>query len=235
MSGEAIVLAGGLGTRLAPLVNDRPKSMAGVCGKPFLEYLLSYLEGQEVTRVILAVGYMSEAIRQYFGNHFRTLQLVYAHEQVPLGTGGAILNALCKVQSDKVFILNGDTYFPVPLLKMDSFFNVHNPDLVIALRKVDDASRYGLVLMNEGQKIIKFEEKNSAGKPGLINGGIYLMRTNCLIDLGLPEKFSFETDFLKKYAGEKAFTGIEFRNYFVDIGIPETYHQIRNDFPHQKG
>jgi D-glycero-alpha-D-manno-heptose 1-phosphate guanylyltransferase len=111
----AIILAGGLGTRLQSVVKDIPKSMADIAGKPFLEYQLNYLESQKIEHIILSVGYKYESIQNHFGSKYKNISISYAIEKEPLGTGGAVINALKEVKEDSVFILNGDTFFPISL------------------------------------------------------------------------------------------------------------------------
>lgn len=229
MNYEAVILAGGYGTRLTPVVSDRPKPMADVGGSPFLEYLLNYLLKQEILHTVLAVGYKAELIRDHFGDSFQGMKLSYAFEYKPLGTGGAILNAIKFTDSNNLFVLNGDTFFPVSLKKMKQEFLKKNPELIMALRKENDTSRFGTVLINQNLRIIKFEEKNSNTGPGLINGGIYLIDAGRFMNSGFPEKFSFEEDYLKINAGNREFYGIIFDEYFIDIGIPETYLKIKNN------
>ena len=226
---EAIILAGGFGSRLKGVVSDVPKPMAPTNNRPFLEYLLDHLLSEGFQRIILAVGYKSELIKQHFGSHYRSLELIYATENIPLGTGGAIKLALQKVQGTHVAILNGDTFFPIHFTR---FFNLHqnkNPEVTIALKKVNNAERYGTIKMDKNQQIIRFIEKGQKGK-GFINCGIYLLNTSKFIQRKLADKFSFETDYLEEIAPEQSLFGQVFDNYFIDIGIPESYAQAQIDF-----
>jgi D-glycero-alpha-D-manno-heptose 1-phosphate guanylyltransferase len=174
---EAIILAGGLGTRLRSVVNDIPKPMAEVCGKPFLSYILDFLIKYGIKRVILSVGYKWEAIREFFGEQYKSINLVYAIEYEPLGTGGAIKNALKYVRDTEVFILNGDTLFNIDLSVFYSLHKNKNSNLSIALKKMNFTERYGSVKIDENNRIIDFSEKAQKFNI-LINGGIYLLNKN---------------------------------------------------------
>lgn len=227
---EAIVLVGGLGTRLRGIVNQLPKAMAPVNGRPFLEYQLGYLESKGITRVIMAVGYMKEAIMENFGSSYRSLALDYAVEEEPLGTGGAIMNAVSHLRGEQFYILNGDTIFDIPLQKLQEIRNTKKADLVVALRKVKDTSRYGGVTVDDEGRINGFVEKGSASGEGWINGGIYLCSKEFLKNFNFNPKFSFEKEILEKEYSRRAIYGAGFINYFLDIGIPKDYKRAQHEF-----
>ncbi len=212
---EAIILAGGFGTRLAHIVSDVPKPMASVCGRPFLRFILDDLQEKGVEKVILAVGYKWETIRDCFGEHYRGMQLRYSVEDTPLFTGGAIKKALAQCTNERVLVVNGDTYFDVELGKL---YETEAP-VVIALKRMRDFSRYGTVCMQDGQ-ITGFCEKQPC-KEGLINGGIYLLHREILSDMS--DRFSFEADFLEQKVSALTMHGVESEGYFIDIGVPEDY------------
>lgn len=220
---EAVILAGGMGTRLQMVVPDRPKPMALVNGRPFLEYLLDYLVSQGIARVILSVGYMKELIITHFGNKYRSIDLDYAQEKEPLGTGGGLRNAFTLASSESLFVLNGDTWFPVPLEVLESGKEAHNASLVIALRKVTEGNRYGAIETGPDGRILKFAEKGSSQGPVMINGGIYLIEKQLLTSGRLQKRFSLETGFFEKQVSRKRFFGVPFDVEFIDIGIPESY------------
>lgn len=230
MTNEAIILAGGAGTRLKSVVSQLPKPMAPVHGKPFLEYLLAYLAKNHITRVVLSVGYQSEHIQRYFGNRFGPVELHYAVEKEALGTGGGVKLALQRTLNNQVFVVNGDTLFNVDLQKISEFHRQHGASLTIALHKVNDGSRYGSITTNNENRIIQFEEKKQDSGPSFINGGTYLLSKNCFLSVDLPRKFSFEKDFLETHYRQQAFYGLPFDDYFIDIGIPETYQKAQHDF-----
>jgi D-glycero-alpha-D-manno-heptose 1-phosphate guanylyltransferase len=230
MTGEAIILAGGLGTRLKDVVADGPKSMAEINGRPFLEYQLDFLDKWGLRRVILSVGYQKEKIIQHFGNQYKSLELAYASEEVPLGTGGAIMNALKHVNGFAAFIFNGDTYFDVNLQRLDDFRKIKEADLVLATRFEIEPARFGLLEFDNNNRIIHFYEKSDGMEEGYINGGVYVIRKDYLLRFDLPEKFSFETDFLQKYYKTEDFYGMRCFSYFRDIGVPEDYQKAIDEF-----
>ncbi|NQU88407.1 MAG: NTP transferase domain-containing protein [Mariniphaga sp.] len=230
MGREAIILAGGKGTRLQPLVSDRPKPMALINSKPFLYYLLNHLSKNNFKHIILAVGFKHELIYEFFGNKFKEVKISYAVEKKPLGTGGAILNALKLAQNHCSFILNGDTYFPVAFEQMEKLSIEKNSDLILALRELNDVSRYGTISLNKSKKVIDFIEKKGEPSSGFINGGIYYLRNLSLKSLTFPKVFSFENDYLAKHNHSQNFYGEIFKDYFIDIGIPETFKQAQSDF-----
>lgn len=227
---DIIILAGGLGTRLRDSVKDLPKAMAPVNGKPFLEYQFDFINNFGYKRVVLSTGYLGSAIENYFGNKYKNLELVYSAESEPLGTGGAVKLAFSKIISPHALILNGDTMFRINL---DQFFQKHIEDLAkvsIALRHVDDASRYGLVECSPYGNITGFHEKSGDTFPGLINGGTYLVKTKYFRNLNLPVKFSLERDLFAKMLDPEIYRAQVFDDYFLDIGIPADYARAQNEF-----
>ena len=223
---EVIILAGGLGTRLRKVIKDIPKPMADIDGKPFLEYLLYFLSKQGMERVILSVGYKSEVIMKYFGNSFLGMELLYSVEMEPLGTGGAIKKSLTFAKNNDVFIVNGDTFFKIDLNLFFLFYRRKQTVLSVALRPMRNFDRYGIVMLDRDKRIIGFREKKYH-KIGLINAGTYLLNKNYFLSLSLPEKFSFEKDFIERYYTELPFYGFEHNGYFIDIGIPEDYEECK--------
>ena len=225
---EAIVLAGGKGTRLQSVVSDVPKPMAAVNGKPFLAYLLEDLSSQGLESVILAVGYKREVIMDYFGDNYQGMEVRYSVEEEALGTGGAIRLACKLCEHERVAAINGDTFFRVDLQKLSEFHSTHQAKLSIALKSMMDFDRYGTVILDENGRIIGFEEK-SYKVQGLINGGIYVFDKRILTDTDFPEKFSFEKEILESRYQEWPFYGLSFDTYFIDIGIPKDYEQSQHD------
>lgn len=232
---EAIVLAGGLGTRLRPLVSDRPKPMAEINGRPFLAYLLDDLTTKGINRIILSVGHLHEMIRNFFGTLYKGCEVVYAVENSPLGTGGGLRLALESALSEELFVVNGDTWFPVPFELPEEIYRRQQADMVIVLRKVEDASRYGTIGMAPDGRIIAFREKTGSATPGLINGGVYLVKSNLFASAKLPPRFSLETDFLEKSTSRKRLFGVISDAPFLDIGLPETYGKAAQILPENPG
>ena len=225
---EAIILAGGLGTRLQGAIEDLPKSMAPINGKPFLEYLLNYLIDYNIEKVILAVGHKYESIQDHFQSEYKSIQIKYAIENEPLGTGGGIKNALEFTENIEVLILNGDSFFEVNL---NQFYNIHqvrSSDFSIALKPMKDFDRYGSVEIDGHNKITAFKEKEFQAE-GYIDGGIYILQKEVINELNLPDKCSFEKDFMEKYFASSRFYGFPFDGYFIDIGVPEDYERAKRE------
>jgi D-glycero-alpha-D-manno-heptose 1-phosphate guanylyltransferase len=230
MTGEAIILAGGLGTRLRETISEGPKSMAPVNGRPFLEYQLDYLDRWGIRRVVLSVGYQKEKIISHFGNEYKSIEIEYAVEEDPLGTGGAIINALQQIQGFATFIFNGDTYFDVNLQRLDDFRRIKETDICLAMRFEIEPARFGVIEFDNNNRITRFLEKTEGVEEGYINGGVYVVRKDYLLRFGLPEKFSFEKDFLQKYCQTEEIYGMRCFSYFRDIGVPEDYQKANDEF-----
>lgn len=219
---EAIVLAGGLGTRLRSVVSNLPKPMALIGNKPFLEYLLRYLQENGITRVILSVGYKWKTIKEYFGDKFEKIELVYSLEDEPLGTGGAIKKALTLCQENKIFIINGDTFFDIDMKSLEL---KNGSQLTLSLKQMNYFDRYDCIETNKDGFVINFREKGFREK-GNINGGIYLMSKNIFHNYNLDDKFSFEKFIQINFRQLNISTKI-FDSYFIDIGIPEDYQKAQ--------
>ena len=227
---EAIILAGGLGTRLKGVVDDLPKSMAPVNGHPFLKYLLNYLLGQGIHRIILSVGHKKEEIQSYFKDHYKGMMITYAIEEEPLGTGGGIKNAFKEVEGDFAFTLNGDSLFRIDFNAMLRLHSASAADLTLALRYLEDTGRYGTVKVNNEKRIMGFLEKDPDSGPGYINGGVYLINKEFLDKGNFPEKFSMEKDCFEKCFEKSRIYSYISKGYFLDIGIPEDYQKAHDDF-----
>lgn len=220
---QAIVLAGGLGARLQTVLSDMPKPMAPIQGKPFLAYLLDYLQIQGVTRVVLSIHYLGEKIRAYFRSHYHGIDIQYTEESELLGTGGAVLNALSVIpeKNKPCFVLNGDTFFKLNYQAMYEYHDQHTASFSMALRVMDECSRYGKVLVDQ-QTIVAFHEKGECGS-GLINAGVYLINPELISTFDLPRKFSIEKDFIIPYLKELRPKAYITEDYFIDIGLPQDY------------
>ncbi len=231
---EAVVLAGGKGTRLRAVVSDRPKPMALVGGKPFLEWLIRDLRKQGVERLILSTGYMGETIESYFGSgQAFGLEIVYSREETPLGTGGAIKLALSKLQGRRFFVLNGDSFCDFSLSAM---LDVHLENAAAAtlwLVSVEDSQRFGAVSINTDREITEFREKSAAGESGLINAGIYLLERHIIDPMPAGSAFSLERDLFPGLIG-KGILGVVGPGPFIDIGTPESYG-LADQFINRRG
>jgi len=226
---EAIVLAGGLGTRLREAVPDLPKCMAPVNGKPFLHYLLSYFQQQGIERFLLSVGYKHELVSGYFGPLSHNFNITYVVENEPLGTGGAIQLAMLKATDENVLVLNGDTFFKIDLNSFSNFHRNSGAESSLALKPMTNFERYGVVETAPDHRILSFREKQPY-KHGSINGGVYAVNKNRFLERRLPEKFSMEKDYFEAIVTEGCLYGQEQDKYFIDIGIPSDYNRVQNDF-----
>lgn len=228
---EAIVLAGGFGTRLRSVVNDVPKPMAPVAGRPFLTYVLERLGKHGYTHVVLATGYLHEKVEAYFGKEYQGIAIDYARELSPLGTGGAIVNGLQFCHTDAVTVVNGDTLFDIDHDELCRFAEEHDTSLAIVLRQVLDAGRYGTVEVDGQGRIMKFCEKDPSVGSGLINGGIYRLRRSLFKGYAVGQPFSFEKELMQRRYREERYYAYASEAYFIDIGIPEDYSLAQTELP----
>ena len=227
---QAVLLAGGLGTRLRSVVADRPKPMALIGDKPFMEYVVRELKNHGITEIVFAVGYKGSMVEEYFGDGERLgIKVSYAYEETLLGTAGAIKNAGRLVTDVRFFVLNADTFYQIQYDRLVKMSQEKNLDMALVLREVPDVSRYGRAVL-EGDRLTAFDEKTEGASPGTINGGGYYMKRALLDEI--PEgKVSLEHDMIPKWlsGGEKALGGIVNDGYFIDIGIPEDYYRFIDD------
>lgn len=223
---EAIILAGGLGTRLREAVPDLPKCMAPVAGRPFLFYVINYLRGQGIEKFIFSLGYKHEVIEDYLMTQFSSLSYQIVVEAEPLGTGGAIRLACEKATEEHVLVANGDTLFRINLDKLADIHYSNKADATLALKPMTRFDRYGTVELNSDHSVRHFHEKKFC-EHGNINGGIYLLHVPAFIKQQWPSKFSFEKDFLE--SGNHRLYGHVQDYYFIDIGIPADYDRAQKE------
>lgn len=226
--GEAIILAGGFGTRLRGVVDDVPKPLAPVAGRPFLAWLLDALAGQGLHRTVLATGYLGEQIEAALGQAWRGMQLVYSREPAPLGTGGAIALALKAIDGDGCFVLNGDTWLELDYAAFGRAVADAGARLGVALAEVPDVARYGAVHV-EQDRLMDFEEKG-ASDAGFINAGVYWMQRELLEGFSSGTAFSFERDVLVPSVSSEPVVGYTDTHGFIDIGVPEDYQRAQQLF-----
>jgi D-glycero-alpha-D-manno-heptose 1-phosphate guanylyltransferase len=233
MTREAIILAGGLGTRLRDTVPDLPKCMAPIAGKPFLSYVIDYLRMQGIERFVFSLGYKWGLIEEYLQKEYPTLDYSSVIEEEPLGTGGAIQLAIQKCGSEKVLVANGDTLFKVQAKELVETYETNDSECTLALKPMKGFDRYGVVETDRKGRIISFKEKQFY-PAGLINGGVYILNKTKFLSRSLPAKFSFEKDYLEKFYPEALFYGSSQDEYFIDIGIPEDYQRAQIELEHSK-
>ena len=224
---EAIILAGGLGTRLAHVVKDVPKPMASVAGKPFLQYVVDNLIKQGIDRIILAVCHKKEVIVDYFGTEYSNSEILYSIETEPLLTGGAIKQALKFCKEKRVFIINGDTFFAVDLLALRKTAENMSKQVAIAVKELHNFSRYGQIEVDSDMSITAFNEKQLC-KKGYINGGIYDFDRNALDSY--PSRFSIENECFPSLLKTRQLIAFPSDGMFIDIGIPEDYERAQTIF-----
>ncbi len=230
---EAIILAGGFGTRLRSIVSDVPKPLAPVGGRPFLAWMLEALATQGIRRTILATGFRGEDVAAACGDHWHGMQLVYSQEPTPLGTGGAIALAFSRINGDASVVLNGDTWLAFDLADFDQAWQASNTRLGIALAEVADVSRYGSVQVMD-ERVTGLAEKGRAGA-GYINAGVYGIRRALLDDFPASASFSFESEILANTMKNEAVFGYTSTRDFIDIGVPLDYQRAQQLVPASSG
>lgn len=225
-----VVLAGGLGSRLRRVVTDRPKVLADVGGRPFLAYILDQLDRAGMREVVLCTGYLAEAIWRTFGDRYKSLTLKYSQEMQPLGTGGALRQALPHCLSDPILVLNGDSFIDADLGGYREWFYENDLEVAMLLTMVPDASRFGRVVVRQDGLITHFEEKSGHHEAGLINAGIYIIKKQVILSIPEGKSFSLERQLFPQLMG-KSLYGYITKGSFIDIGTPESY-ELAEEFFH---
>ena len=228
---EALILAGGFGTRISGLFPDIPKPLIPINNTPFIKLLIDNLVNNGIIKIHILVGYKSDQIIEYLQS-LRYFDINFIKETTPLGTGGAILNALSKIENDDFFICNGDTFIDFDLKAFYKFFLDNDRSPCILIKTLENPIRYGLVEINRDRKIIKFYQDKNA-RSGLINLGSYLFNKNFFNKLThLPKKFSFEHEILMNHNFLNEFYTFESPGIFIDIGVPEDYYKANDLLKH---
>ncbi|MDQ7821494.1 MAG: nucleotidyltransferase family protein [Candidatus Eremiobacteraeota bacterium] len=225
----AVILAGGLGTRLRSVLPDRPKTLAPVNGRPFLAYLLYFLGRAGIRHAVLSTGYKGEEVESVFGDHYSGMELAYSRESSPLGTGGALRLALSRVRSPLMLVINGDSFCSFSPREFLEFHGRHGESTSMVLIEVADTSRFGCVDVDNEGIIHRFIEKDSSGGPGFINAGIYLITGGTVAGIPEGKPLSLERDLFPALAGRGLF-GYRSPGPFLDIGTPETFREAQEFF-----
>lgn len=225
---EAIILAGGLGTRLKDTVPGLPKCMAPVAGQPFLFHVINYLRSEGIEKFIFSLGYMHEMIEEYLNAQFSTLNYQCSAEKEPLGTGGAIQLACLKTSEKDVLVVNGDTLFKAAIQDAAIFHAQNMAECTLLLKPMRQFDRYGVVETNGEHLVSSFKEKQFYNA-GNINAGVYILNAPKFLDEEFPEKFSFEKEYLEKLYSQRRIYGLVQDSYFIDIGIPEDYKRAEQE------
>lgn len=225
----AVILCGGLGTRLRSIIDNLPKPMASIAGRPFLEYLILQLKRQGFRDILLCTGYLGEKVREYFSDGKNWgVNILYSHEPEPLGTGGALKLAQKLIYGDDFLLMNGDSFLDVDFNKLINYHLKNKALATIALVEVENPARYGVVEIDETGKIKNFVEKTKSSRSKLINGGVYMF--NRKVFNYIPEgKVSLEKEVFPQLIG-KGFYGMPIKGFFIDIGIPEDYKWLQENF-----
>ncbi len=219
---DIVVLAGGLGTRLRSVVHDRPKILAPVGDRPFLDHLLAFLHEQGARRIILALGVMAEQVEAHLERSpLDGLDIVTSIEPEPLGTGGALVNTSRLLRSDPFLVMNGDTFVGADLRAFVMTATALPNEAALLAVRVEDASRYGRLVLDRDDRIRHFEEKGEASGEAWINGGIYLFQRHLLDRLKTRQKCSLERDLLEALE-PGTIMAVRSDAEFVDIGTPES-------------
>jgi D-glycero-alpha-D-manno-heptose 1-phosphate guanylyltransferase len=226
-----LILAGGLGTRLRSVLGDEcPKALAPVGGRPFLGWLLQALARQGVSEAVLSVGFGRDRIKEFIASSGWEIAVSFVEEHEPLGTGGAIVHALRSHGAPRMIVMNGDTLCDLDLDALCDYFHASKADMVMAATRVADSSRYGtLSFGDQSRRLNAFKEKQEGA--GLINAGVCVIDANCLLERDMPERFSFERDFL-----QTSLQTVDVRVYadvdaFIDIGVPQDYVRAQTFIP----
>jgi NDP-sugar pyrophosphorylase family protein len=223
MPSEALILAGGLGTRLRGIVKDSPKPMAEIAGRPFLEWLIIQVRSQNVRKVILCVGYLGEVVQRHFGDGRQWgVSIDYSIENSPLGTGGGLRLAANRISENPVLAMNGDSYCRFDLEKLMHEHKTRGARTTLVLVEVADRSRFGSIALGKDGSIATFHEKSPEACSGLVNAGIYLMETETIQSITPSRPVSLENDVLPGLVGRGLF-GTVSRGPFVDIGTPSSF------------
>ena len=225
----AVILAGGRGTRLRKAVSNQPKVMAEINGKPFLYYVLDQLAKVDIQRVVISTGYMADKIEKVIGFSYKGLKVDYSWEESPLGTGGALKLAGQSISTKYCLVMNGDSYTEFDPVSLFRSHKQKNASIVLLAKMLSGASRFGTIQMNEQNEIIRFMEKESSTGIGLINAGIYIMKTSTLQKIPNKTPCSLEYDFFPAMIGQNIY-GYETKGNFIDIGTVESYAKAETFF-----
>lgn len=225
---SAVILVGGFGTRLQSVVNDRPKSMATIAGKPFLFYLFEQLLNAGIDHAVLCIGYKAEHIKKLCGDHYKTLSIEYSHEDQPLGTGGAIRLASNYLRSE-VLVMNGDSYCEIDLNAYWTWYDCPSVNVGLVSSLQPNTDRYGKIIADPEGKILHFLEKEQNSGTGYINAGIYLMKRSWVKNMSKQIPLSLERDVFPSWIGQ-GFYMFPTQKRFIDIGLPESYQQAQQFF-----
>jgi NDP-sugar pyrophosphorylase family protein len=231
-STTAVILAGGLGTRLRTVVAEKPKALAPILGRPFLAFLFDRLIDAGLQRAVICTGHMADQIRDEFKAQYRSLKVEYSKETQPLGTAGAIKLAQPLIGNSTALVLNGDSVCDVDFRAFADFHGARKGAASMALVEVPDASRFGRVDVGNDDALLAYHEKSPEVRAGWINSGIYLLEPCVVESIPTGRAVSIERDIFPQWIG-KGLYGFRCRGRFIDIGTPESYRQAEQFFSEQ--
>ncbi|MCX5667174.1 MAG: nucleotidyltransferase family protein [Candidatus Omnitrophica bacterium] len=228
---DVVVLCGGMGKRLQKMVYDRPKCMADINGKPFLDILINYVAAFGFRRFILCIGYMGDLIKQYFHDKGDIADILFSEEREPLGTAGAIKKAAPLIKSSPFLVMNGDSFCETDLLEFVDFHKKKDSaSSMVVAKKIKHTDDYGFVRLDDQGLIASFnEKKRDDSENGYINSGIYIFEKDVLSKIPSGMKFSFEHDLFPALIKQK-FYGYKTDGIFIDIGTAERYIEAKKIF-----
>jgi NDP-sugar pyrophosphorylase family protein len=224
-----VILAGGLGTRLQPVISEYPKVMVPVLGRPYLTFLLDQLGAVGIHRIVLCTGFKADIVKKLIGDKYQNANILYSEESEPLGTGGAIRLAQKKISSDMFVVMNGDSYVNADLIRFFNWYNSAGHTAAIFLTKVGNIERYGHIITSSNGEIQQFIEKGSRSGPGWINAGVYLLNKKLFKSMPETVSFSLENDFFPSLIGN-GLQGYKDDTEFIDIGTPKSFFQAEKFF-----
>ena len=218
---DTVILAGGLGTRLKPILKDKPKCLAPINGKPFIDILIDNYIEQGLKRFIICVGYLKEQIIEYLC-HRNDCEIVFSKEDKPLGTGGALKKAQSLIKSDHYIVLNGDSFIEIDIYKYIKWFQLIQNDISIVITKINNSKRYGNVTFDKNGLITSFGKKNNSSLPAKINAGVYLFKKNTIDFSHFSDEFSIETEFFPSLI-KRGIKTYYCKGKFIDIGTKNSF------------
>ena len=231
---DVVILCGGMGSRLRAVVDDRPKPMAQINQKPFLDILTDYICGFGFRRFVLCTGYMSEVIHDHYSHKTGSCQFTISDEHTPLGTAGAVKNAEKFIQSNPFLVANGDSFCSVDLAEFYDFHSARQALMSMVVLESENADDRGLVVLDDSQRINGFEEKKQERRSHHVNAGIYLFRKEVLSFIPEDTKFSLEYELFPKLTKQDCYAFVS-HGQLVDIGTPERYEWAMECFTDRHG
>jgi D-glycero-alpha-D-manno-heptose 1-phosphate guanylyltransferase len=226
---DVVILCGGLGSRLAGVVSDRPKPMAQIGPRPFLDILIEYFSSFGFRRFVLCAGHRSQFIREYYSRRSDSLEFIISQEPAPLGTGGAVKNGEAFIKSNPFLAANGDSFCPMDLTEFCDFHSVKRAAMSMVVVEPKDRNDAGRVAVGDDQRIIGFEEKGSGRHGSYVNAGLYLLQRDILSLIPANVKCSLEYDLFPKMVNAGSFAYI-CREPLIDIGTPARYERAKEYF-----